>query len=171
MDKAQVPGEVREAELERLMQTYGGLLTGMCTMLVRDHDLAQDIVQETFVRAWRKLDTLRGGEKSEKAWLCRIAVNLCRDQQRTRWFRMVDRDESALAQWSVPADETASDVLEAVGLLPIRMREVILLHYYQDMDAEEMAGSLGISVSAVYRRLRRAREKLKLLLEGAEDDE
>ena len=171
MDKAPVPGEVREAELMRMMQTYGGMLAGMCTMLLRDRDLAQDIVQETFVRAWRYMDRLRGGKSSEKAWLCRIAVNLCRDHQRTRWFQLVDRDESALSQLSVPANQPESDVLEAVGALPIRLREVILLHYYQGMDAEEMASTLGVSISAVYRRLRKARGQLKKLLEGADDDE
>ena len=164
-------GEVRDAALERMMQTYGGMLAGMCTVLLRDRELAQDIVQETFIRAWRRLDTLRGGEKSEKAWLCRIAVNLCRDQQRTRWFQLVDRDESALSQLSVPANQPVSDVLEAVGQLPLRLREVILLHYYQDMDAEEMAKTLGLTVSSVYRRLRKARGQLKKMLEGADGDE
>jgi len=171
MDKAPVPGEVREAELMRMMQTYGGMLAGMCTMLLRDHDLAQDIVQETFIRAWRRMDTLRGGKSSEKAWLCRIAVNLCRDYQRTRWFQLVDRDESALSHLSVPANQSASDVLEAVWALPLRLREAILLHYYQNMDAAEMAQTLGLTVSAVYRRLRKARGQLKKWLEGADGDE
>ena len=93
------------------------------------------------------------------------------DHQRTRWFRLVDRDESALSQWSVPVDEETADVLEAVSLLPLPLREVILLHYYQNMDAEELAGSLGLSVSSVYRRLKRARAKLRQLLEGDNGDE
>ena len=171
MGKAPVPGDVREAELARMMQTYGGMLTGLCTMLIRDHALAQDLVQETFLRAWKRMETLHGGRQSEKAWLCRIAVNLCRDHQRTRGFRLVDRDESALSQWSVPVDEETADVLEAVSLLPLPLREVILLHYYQNMDAEELAGSLGLSVSSVYRRLKRARAKLRQLLEGDNGDE
>ena len=128
----------------------------------------EDAVQETFLRAWRT-----GGLRveTERAWLVRVAANICRDHQRTRWFQLVDRDESALSQLSVPANQPESDVLEAVGALPIRLREVILLHYYQDMDAEEMASTLGVSISAVYRRLRKARGQLKKLLEGADGDE
>lgn len=170
MGKALVPAQAREAELERMMQAYGNLLAGLCTGLLRDRDLAQDVVQETFVRAWRRMDDLRCVQ-SEKAWLTRIALNLCRDQQRTRWFRSVIRDETLLDQ--IPAPETSdhSEVLEAVGRLPQRLREVIMLHYYENLDAPEMAQILGITPSAVYRRLRQARGKLQILLKGADDDD
>ena len=168
MGKALVPAQAREAELERMMQAYGSLLAGLCTGLLHDRDLAQDVVQETFVRAWRHMDDLRSMQ-SEKAWLTRIALNLCRDQQRTRWFRSVIRDETLLEH--IPAPETNTDVLDAVGRLPHRLREVILLHYYENLDAPEMAQILGMTPSAVYRRLRQARGKLKPLLEGADDDD
>jgi len=159
-----------EAELIRMMQSYGGALTGMCTMLLSDRHLAQDIVQETFLRAWRHMDTLRGGPASEKAWLCRIAVNLCRDYQRTRWFRLVDRDDESIARLPAPDSPEISAVLSAVHGLPLRLREVILLHYYQGMEPGEMAQALGLSPSAVYRRLRQARARLKPLLEGENDE-
>ena len=173
MGSALVPGDARrerhEPELMRLMQTYGGLLAGLCTAMLQDSHLAQDIVQETFLRAWQKLDSLRGGRMSEKAWLCRIALNLCRDHQRTRWFRMVDRRKQPedLPLEAAPADEETANLLEAVRALSPRMREVIVLHYQQDMNAEEVARTLGISESAVYRRLRQAREEIKRWLEGA----
>lgn len=159
-----------EAELIRMMQSYGGALTGLCTMLLSDRHLAQDVVQETFLRAWRRMDTLRGGPAAEKAWLCRIAVNLCRDYQRSRWFRLVDRDDEALARLPAPDSPETSAVLSAVHGLPLRFREVILLHYFQGMEPAETAQALGLSISAVYRRLRQARARLKPLLEG-EDDE
>lgn len=171
MNNAQVPGREREAELVRMMETYGGMLTGLCTGMLNDRHLAQDMVQEAFLKAWRHMDSLRGGPGSEKAWLCRIALNLCRDYQRTRWFRLVDRDDEKLAQLPAPAQEEPADLLCAIQQLPPRFREVILLHYYQDMEAEEMDRALGLSPSAVYRRLRKARGKLKQLLDGRDDDE
>lgn len=163
--------EQAEAELIRMMQTYGGALTGMCTMLLRDRHLAQDIVQETFLKAWKHMDSLRGGQASEKAWLSRIAVNLCRDYQRTRWFRLVDRDDEMLSMLPAPVTPELSAVFSAVQALPLRFREVILLHYYQGMEADEMARVLRLSPSVVYRRLRQAREKLKPLLKGEDEYE
>ena len=62
-------------------------------------------------------------------------------------------------------------ILEAVYALPARLREVVVLHYYQNMDAAEMARVLGITSSAVYRRLRQARGRLEHLLKGADDYE
>lgn len=174
MSNTLVPGEAREAELVRMMQAYGGLLVGLATGLLNDSHLAQDVVQETFLRAYRKLDTFRGErEESERAWLCRITINLCRDQQRSRWFRFVDRrvTPDALMQETVQADESDRMLLWAVEQLPMKLKEAILLHYYQDMRVEEMADALGVTPSAVYRRIEKARQRLKELLEGWDFDE
>ena len=172
MGKVLVPDSAREAELARMMNAYGGMLAGLCSALLKDSHLAQDIVQETFVKAWRKMDQLRGGMQSEKAWLCRIAVNLCRDQQRTRWMRAVDKkaelDEPSL--WCTPKDEQASDVMEALGQLKPKYREVLTLHYLENLSAEEISQIVGLSASAVYRRLNKAKAQLKTLLEGWEND-
>ena len=92
MGNTLVPGKASEAELSRMMETYGAMLTGTCTVLLGDRHLAQDIVQETFIRAYKKMDSFRGERpESEKAWLTRIAVNLCRDERRKKWFRFEDR--------------------------------------------------------------------------------
>lgn len=174
MSNALVPGEAREAELARMMRMYGSLLAGLATGLLGDSHLAQDIVQETFLRAYRKMDTFRGERaESEKAWLCRITVNLCRDQRRSRWFRFVDRrvTPETLMDLSVQATEEDKTLFEAVERLPMKLKEVILLHYYQDMRVEEMAEALGITASAVYRRIEKARQRLKELLEGWDFDE
>lgn len=162
-----------EAELTRMMQAYGGMLSGLCAALLKDRDLAQDMVQETYVKAWRKMGDLTGGRQSEKAWLCRIAINLCRDYQRTRWFRLTERraEVDAAPLWHTAPSEAAQDVMDALGSLSIRMREVLVLHYLHNMDAAEMSRALGISESAVYRRLKKARSLLKQTLEGWEHDE
>ena len=167
-----VPDTAREAELKRMMDTYGSLLAGLCSALLKDSHLAQDMVQETFIRAWKHMGSLRGGEKSEKAWLCRIAVNLCRDYQRTRWFRLVERKAEMDGQslWYVPRNETASAVMEALGALKPKYREVLTLHYLQNLNAEEIGQAVGLSPSAVYRRLRKAKSLIRQLMEGREND-
>lgn len=95
MGNTLVPGKAREEELTRMMETYGAMLVGLCGSLLHDPHLAQDVVQETFIRAYQKMDTLRDWSiQGERAWLTRIAVNLCRDQQRSKWFRLVDKRDT-----------------------------------------------------------------------------
>ncbi|MBR3764203.1 MAG: sigma-70 family RNA polymerase sigma factor [Clostridia bacterium] len=153
-------------DVNRLMQQHGSQLLRLCVLLLRDADLAQDAVQETFLRAWRKYGTRRG-EASDKTWLTAIAVNLCRDYRRGAWFRHIAR-ETDIADLPEPrVDFTFPDstVITEVMRLPDRLREVILLRYYQNMTQNETAAALHISDRAVRLRLQRAnailRERLK----------
>ena len=152
------------ALLLRLMQQYGAHVVGLCTLLLKDAHLAQDVAQETFIRAWKQVN-LR--QETEKAWLTRVAVNLCRDEQRSRWFRHVDRritPEELPLQADAP--DTDSDLLDSVHRLPAREREVIVMHYWNDMAPEDIARLLNINRATVFRRLARGRKRLKLELEG-----
>ena len=165
--------DLREAELIRLMETYGDMLAGLCTALTRDADLAQDVVQETFLRAYKGLSGYRGGRAQERAWLTRIAVNLCRDLSRSKWFRWVDRRVSldSLPEPSIPAAEQDWQLYDAVQSLPDKLREVVVLRYHQSMDTEDIARVLGTTRTTIYRRLDRAYGILKTKLEEAEHDE
>ena len=150
--------------LLRLMQQYGAHVVGLCTLLLKDAHLAQDVAQETFIRAWQQ-GNLR--QETEKAWLTRVAVNLCRDEQRSRWFRHVDRritPEELPRQADAPNAD--SDLLDRVHRLPAREREVIVMHYWNDMSPEDIARLLNINRATVFRRLARGRKRLKLELEG-----
>ena len=115
--------------------------------------------------AWRALPRFKG-ECSEKTWLLRIAVNTCRDMQRSAWFRHHDRritpEDLAIR---LPDDDDALDVLCDVMRLPPKLKEVVLLYYWQNMNVNEIAQTLGITHSTVSARLKRAREKLHDVLE------
>lgn len=80
----------RNRWLEQAMEQWEVSLLRTCYLLVKDVALAEDAVQDTFVKAWQAHDHFRG-EASEKSWLMRIAVNTCRDLRRGKWFRHVDR--------------------------------------------------------------------------------
>ena len=154
-------------ELLQMMQQYGAHVVGLCTLLLKDAHLAQDVAQETFIRAWKQ-GNLR--QETEKAWLTRVAVNLCRDEQRSRWFRHVDRritPEELPLQADAP--DTDSDLLDSVHRLPAREREVIVMHYWNDMSPEEIASALHIDRATVFRRLSRGRKRLKIELEGGSE--
>lgn len=163
-----VPGKASEAELSRMMRQYGPMLVGTCFMLLGDVHLAQDVVQETFIKAYKNMDSFRGAhEGSEKAWLIRIAVNLCRDQQRSKWFRFVDRS-TPIETLSLPEQDVSGEAKQlyaAIQTLPAKYREVILLHYYQEMPVSDIASAFHLTQSSIYRRLDKAQQMLKKTLE------
>ena len=162
-DRAQDPNH----ELERLVLQYQQSLLRTCFLYLRDRTLAEDAVQETFLKAYRSLASFRG-ECSEKTWLMKIAINTCCDLRRAHRLRRIDpcRIPDLLPQAAEPFTEAEEALVTQVMQLPRKLREVILLYYYQDMTVTEIAVSLGISQSSVSGRLKRAREKLRALLEG-----
>lgn len=155
----------RDDTLRRLMAQYQQDVLRMCCSILRDQALAEDAAQETFVKVWRGLEHFRG-EAAEKTWIMRIAINACRDIQRTGWMRHADRRvplEQIPETGCAPEDASLSD---AVLRLPRKLKEAVLLYYYQGMTLEETAQVLRISATSVFGRLKRARAKLRDALEG-----
>ena len=161
------------ATLERMMAAYGERLLRMCALQLRDAYLAEDAVQETFLKAYRRMSGFRG-ESSELTWLTSIAIHVCRDMQRGSWFRHVDRrtDALELPEAAVPDEYPDRTVIAEVQALPPRYREVIALRYYQGLTLRETSDALRLSQTAVKARLNRAnailRERLKEWYDEAE---
>ena len=166
MEAVKDPDSKRDQTIERLITQHQTSLLRLCYVQLQDQALAEDAVQETFLKAYKGFDSFRG-DSSEKTWLTRIAVNTCRDFQRGGWFKHTDRrvTPDMLPVGTVQPDTEDLDLSLAVMKLPRKMREAILLYYYQDMSTEEIAETLGIAQSSVSNRLRRGREKLRKLLE------
>ena len=103
----------------------------------------------------------------------RIAINTCRDMQRGSWLKHLSRTVTLdeLAEPSESFSEDALTVNTEIAKLPVKLREAVLLYYYQNMKTEEVAEALGIAVSSVAERLKRAKEKLRQSLKGAYFDE
>lgn len=162
----------RDSELERLVAQYQKPLLRMCFLYLRDKALAEDAVQETFLKAYRSMETFRA-DSSEKTWLMKIAMHTCCDVYRSRWYKMIDRrfTPDMLPEAAQPFEPEEESLVCEVMQLPRKLREVLLLYYYQDMNVMEIADSLGISQSSVSGRLKRAREKLRMQLEGRDSDE
>lgn len=161
---ALVPGKADEQAFTRLMDTYSNLLTGLCIIILRDYHLAQDVVQETFLRAWRNGPL---PPEKEKPWLVRVAVNLCRDQQRSRWMRHTDRRVTP-EEMVIPVLPEENDVIREVKRLPQKEREVIVMHYWGNLSATEIADALRIGRASVYRRLESAKKILRIELDEKE---
>ncbi len=158
--------EARTAAISRLIDLYGDRLLRLCVQYLNDTSLAEDALQETYLRAYRFLDRFRG-DGSELAWLSSIAINACRNQRRSAWFRHV---ELGLKIDDLADDEASTNtgddtVINQVSQLPPKYREVILLYYYQRLNTREIAQALSLREGTVSSRLRRAKERLRKTLE------
>ena len=135
-------------------------------ILKDDHDCA-DAIQETIVKAFAKLDTLRK-DRFVKTWLMRILMNDC--------YNICRRSEKVLPidqymeQIETPQKERENygELYEAVQELREELRIPVVLYYVEDLSCQEIAEMLDISEGAVQKRLARAREKLKNRLEDKE---
>ena len=160
------PDHAQNCEFERIVNQYQKTLLRMCYLYLRDKTLAEDAVQETFIKVYKNLQTFRG-DGSEKSWIMRIAMNTCHDIRRSRWLKLIDPRFTldTLPEASEPFKQEEEDLVEELMQLPHKLREVVLLYYYQDMTVAEIADSLGIAQSTVSGRMKRARDKLRILLE------
>ena len=162
----------KETRIERMVTLYQLPLLRLCIMYLHDEEQAKDAVQETFIKAYRNLDSFRN-DASEKTWLTRIAINTCKNMYRSGWFRHMDRSMTLdmIAERPAPADEHDDELTTAIMNLPVKLREAALICWLQGMTYDEAADMLGISRQAVGSRLNRARQKLRFVMEGSEDHE
>lgn len=157
----------REARLTGWVSTYSEPLLRLCFLQLRDYALSEDALQETFIKAWRAMAKYEQASiHNDQAWLCRIALNVCHDMQRSRWLRHVD---AALALDSLPPALFAVEpedrtLLLDVMNLPEKSREVILLYHYQRLSMRDIAQVLHVDVSTVHGRLKKAEGLLKQVL-------
>ena len=152
------------AKVTELFTEHADSLLRMCFLYLKDMGLAEDAVSETFVKAFRSFDSF-SCLSSEKTWLTRIAINCCKNIIRTREYRIKHLDFSFAE--NVPDLDKYGDidnrvsVSVEVGKLPLKEREVVLLHYYNELSTAEIAKLLGVPRTTVDYRLRQARKQLK----------
>lgn len=165
MQRIKAPDPVLEQTFTELVNAHQTSLLRMCYLNLHDSGLAEDAVQETFVKAYRALPTFRG-DSDPKTWLMRIAINTCRDMQRGSWLKHISRTIT-LDQLAEPSESFSEDAVAVnmeIARLPVKLREAVLLYYYQNMKIEEVAEALGIGISSASERLKRAKEKLRIAL-------
>ena len=166
MPRTAVPEQKKPAaDLEGWIERYGDGLLRLCILQLGDHGLAEDAVQETFLRAYRHYDSFEG-RSSLKTWLTAIAVNVCRSMRRSAWHR---RTVSLDALPDLPVQESGTQgdgtVTQAVMKLPPDQREVILLHEMQGIKLREIAEMKRLPLPTVASRLKRAKDRLRRDLE------
>ena len=151
---------------EGIVRRWQGPLINLAYRFCRDRGRAEEMAQEAFLRAYRGLSQWRR-DAVFSSWLFALATNLYRSELRRIPARAVSLDDIA-----EPADARASDggledqdrdlaVRRAVGALPAKYREALILFYFHDMDVTTAAQSLGLPEGTVKARLFRGRELLR----------
>ena len=167
------PAAEAEALIRALYAEHGGLLLGYATRLTGDRQHAEDVVQETFVRAWRHADSLDDERGSVRAWLFTVARNLVTDRARARGARprevFVEPAERTEARDH--AEEVANAILiaEALRSLSPEHRDVLVEVYFRGRTATEAGQALGVPPGTVKSRVHYALQALRSNLGASMD--
>jgi RNA polymerase sigma factor (sigma-70 family) len=166
------PQAMRELVARKLAR-----LLALAERLLGRRGEAEEVAQETFVRAWRQAGAWQPGLARFDTWLYRVALNLCYDRLRAR------RDEepydeshagiadlAAMPEERLEAKERGRRVAAALSRLPARQREALVLQYYQDLSNGEAAALMEISIEALESLLARARRNLRAQLMSEEKE-
>ncbi|MEZ4417156.1 MAG: sigma-70 family RNA polymerase sigma factor [Gemmatimonadota bacterium] len=142
---------------------------GLCLRMTADADRAEELTQDSFVRAWERLGSFRGDAKFS-TWMHRLAVNVVLQDRRTRADRQqkVVSDPDVERYGAVAKDafpETRIDLERALAHLPERAREALVLRDIEGFKYREVAVMTGVAVGTVKAQVHRARQMLKEVLD------
>jgi RNA polymerase sigma factor, sigma-70 family len=169
----QLPAQVttQKIDINRIVTQYHTELLRMAFFYLKDTHLAEDAVQEAFIRAYKYQGQFKGN-CSEKTWVTQITINVCKSFLKSSWSKNVG-DEEALNSITVEDETVKIDdtVILEVMKLPAKYKDVILLFYYQDLRIKEISSAFKIPERTVATRLSRAREMLNKKLKGWYFDE
>jgi RNA polymerase sigma-70 factor (ECF subfamily) len=155
---------------EALMRAHQEPVFRLAYLLLGDPDEAEDIAQETFVRAYRALNGF-DLERPLRPWLLRIASNLAHNRHRSigRYLaaltRFARQDPDAIKQTTFKAEDEGQALWQAVQQMAEPFQEVIYLRYFLDMSEIEMVDALDVPPGTIKSRLHRALTKLRGIVE------
>jgi RNA polymerase sigma-70 factor (ECF subfamily) len=155
-----------------LVRRYQSSVFNVCFRLLGERRSAEDLAQETFIRAYQRLDTF--DQKREFGpWIRRVSANLCYNHlQKKRVDQVTLRDEIDSAAFqsndgpeaTVSANERAEQIRTALASLPDHYRLVLELRHFQGMNYDEIAQALGLPLNTIKSHLFRARKQLAKIL-------
>ena len=160
-------------DLETLMREYGNDVLRTAFMYVKDNHLSEDIFQDVFLKVNQKLSTFQGSS-SIKTWIISITINTCKDYLKSAWKRRVvpitEFHENTIAgknDYTAVEQQDENQLIRKVVMeLPEKYKDIILCVYFQEMTISEAAALLKIAEGTAKSRLFRAKEKMKVCLEG-----
>lgn len=162
--------EKREEMVVWAMDHHGEDIKRLIYTYVRNYSVVDDLSQEVFVKVYRNLHHFRG-DSELKTWIYRIAINICKDYLRSFKYKIQQLVQPLLTggeqtETKVLMAEEQQELAAIVMTLPLKYREVLILHYYRDFSVEEISELLGVNKNTVKTRLKRGREKVKEYMMG-----
>jgi len=175
MESHDIAGLVREAQagsresFGELVERHQDMVYAVCYRMVGNHADAEDLAHDAFVEAFLKLDRLAAPERFS-GWLRTLTRNVC-----LMWLRRHVQMEELEREPVAPVAEEVADVnlhaMAAMADLPAAQRLILVLHYWEKMTYEEIAGFLGVPVGTVMSRLSRARAALRNRMDDVAEGE
>ena len=171
----------KESAFEQLVRRHTDRVYGYVRMMVKDHQLAEDIFQDVFVKA---VTTMKKGRYNEEGkflpWILRIAHNLVIDTfRKNKRFPTVDggpefdvfnviKDEDKIADEAIIEDQINNDLRKLIEFLPEDQKTVLKMRHFQEMSFKEIAKDTGVSINTALGRMRYALVNLRKLIEENE---
>ena len=164
-----MPKYIDSPDICKLYTQCSGKVYAVCMGYLHNSDDAEDIMQDTFVTAMRKLDSLKNPEKAER-WLAKIAANKCKDYIKKKKPCFIDDEnggcdgfaaDTHTPEQSYDVNYTTKQLRRAVDGLPQNQRDVIVGFYFNQHSIKQLAKKLNLTQSAVKSTLHRARKSLK----------
>lgn len=153
---------------------YAAPIYRLCFGLLQHREDAEEVLQDTFEYAFRKLDNYDAGRASFKTWLYQIAVSRCRNKRRRKWLEtlplnnlfgnQLEDDETPTPSEALALTEIQQSVWDAIGRLSPKLRETAVLRYYDGYTYVEIGRILSIPSKTAESRMRLAHKALRELL-------
>lgn len=159
----------KEQLIQELMNENGDAVLHLVFTYVKNRTIAEDLTQEIFIKCYEKLEQFNH-QSSIKTWLYRIASNHCKDYLKSWHYRKLLLNEKILnyipskakdVELEIIAKSEEASLTNAVMELPIQYREVVILHYYEELHLSEISDITSVNINTLKTRLKRAREILK----------
>jgi len=165
-----------EAALEEIFMTYKDRVFSLCLRMAGDYHLAEDLLQDSFLRAFRSLGQYRG-DSALGTWLYRVAVNTVVSSFRQKQQGLESLEENSQEVNQITGSEKGKeeqlgqtiDLERAMALLPLGYRAVLVLHDVEGWEHEDIAALQGFSVGNSKSQLYKARMKMRALLQGSKN--
>ncbi|KKK36074.1 RNA polymerase factor sigma C [Mesobacillus campisalis] len=159
----------REEIIDQLMQEYSDDILHLVYTYVKNRATAEDLTQEIFIKCYERLHQFNQ-QAAIKTWVYRIASNHCKDYLRSWHYRKITLSDKILdyipskskqVEEEIIANSEENILTNAVLNLPLKYREVVFLHYYEELSLAEISKITTVNINTIKTRLKRAKDLLK----------
>ncbi len=140
------------------IEKHADMVRRICFLYLKNNADVEDVFQEVFLKYFLNNATLQS-EEHQKAWLCTVTFNKCKDLCRSNWRKKTVSIEDA----DIPYYENPehNDLIKVILQLSPEHKQIIYLHYYEGLTIPEIAESMKKNINTIYSQLRRAKKQLK----------